>query len=117
MRVETYYNLHLHTLSYRPTVKGGKVSHTDQIHLKNVSFAVQPAGRAKVLEEKRKNVHAFVRGDLVEVGQSRPPKDEWVKVTYNPYKYESFVEAETGEPIFAAREVIIEGRTIYAWKI
>jgi hypothetical protein len=91
------------------------VQHAETLHLKNVKFAVQPAGREKVLHEKRKNVHAFVRGEVVSVGQGIPPQGEWVKVTYNPYKYDSFVVAETGEPIFAARAVVIEDRRIYAW--
>lgn len=115
MRVEAYWNLHLSVVSFRPAVKDGRVQHAEALHLKNVKFAVQPAGREKVLREKRKNVHAFVRGEVVSVGQGIPPKDAWVRATYNPYKYESFVIADTEEPIFSAREVVIEDKRIYVW--
>jgi hypothetical protein len=115
MRVEAYWNLHKHCISFRETRKGGTVQHAESLHLENVKFAVQPAGRAKVLRDKAKNVHAFVRGEVVSVGQGIPPQGEWVKVTYNPYKYDSFVVAETGEPIHEARAVVIEDKRIYAW--
>lgn len=115
MRVEAYWNLHFNVISFRETARGGRVQHTESLHLKNVKFAVQPAGREKVLREERKNVHAFVRGEVVSVGQGTPPRDKWVRATYNPYKYESFVIADTEEPIFSAREVVIEDKRIYVW--
>jgi hypothetical protein len=113
MRVEAYWNLHLGCISFRE--RGGKVQHAESLQLENVTFSVQPAGRQKVLREKRKNVHAFVRGEVVSIGQGIPPQGEWVKVTYNPYKFDSFVVAETGEPIHAARAIVIEDKRIYAW--
>jgi hypothetical protein len=64
-RVEVYWNLHKKCFSYRPARKGGRVLHASSLLLENVTFAVQPAGRERVLREKRKNVHAFVRGDLL----------------------------------------------------
>ena len=51
-------------------------------------------GREKVLREKRKNVHAFVKGylqDAENVDTDRPA----TQVTYNPYKYETFVDKHT----------------------
>ena len=61
--VEVYYNLHNKTFSVR---HAGRVwFHTNVLTLHNCKFAVQPAGRAKVLKEKRKNVHAFIRGFFV----------------------------------------------------
>lgn len=60
-RHETYWNLHKDVFSVR--VKGRVVQHIRSAFVRNVTFAVQPAGRAKVLLEQRKNVHAFVRGD------------------------------------------------------
>ena len=59
-RVEVYRNLHNDKLSVR---YGGKVvGHVDSIWLRDATFAVQPAGRDRVRREKKKNVHAFVRG-------------------------------------------------------
>ena len=66
IRMECYFNLHKQCLSARPM--GGRVQHYRWLNMRDVTFAVQPAGRAKVLKERRKNVHAFVRG-LVDSSQ------------------------------------------------
>ena len=62
MKVEVYYNLHRHLFSIRH--KGKVIGHRRYVSLSDVTFAVQPAGRKKVLETGQKNVHAFVRGDV-----------------------------------------------------
>jgi hypothetical protein len=68
------------------------------VALTNVTFKVSEAGRQRVLQEKRKNVHAGVVGTLVDslgsVGSER--------VTYNPYKGGTFVLCGTGDPILAS---------------
>jgi len=80
--------------------------HTTKIALKDVSFAVQPAGRQKVLEEKVKNVHAFVRGTITGYDiESVIGVNE--SVTYNPYKYASFVNKKTEEPVYEAQEALL----------
>lgn len=126
MRVETYFNLHKKCLSYRPTTKGGKVQHASALVLNDVKLVVQPAGRAKVLRNKSKNVHAFVRGqaafvrpiDFTDDGDLSPTNMErqgYRPVTYNPYKYESFVMADTGEAIHSARQIVLIGKRM--WKV
>ena len=49
-RHETYWNLHKDVFSVR--VKGRVVQHIRSAFVRNVTFAVQPAGRAKVLLEQ-----------------------------------------------------------------
>ena len=63
--------------------------------LKDVRYLVQPAGRAKVLKERRKNVHAFLTGYLVD---RVPVPLISFDVTYNPYKHATFVSADDYEP-------------------
>jgi hypothetical protein len=94
--VEVYRNLHKKCWSVR---QGGKVKvHTSYICLQDVKFVVQPAGREKVLKEKKKNVHAFVKGYLIShKTMNRLNKDiEWTMdvVTYNPYKHPYFTCGE-----------------------
>lgn len=123
MRVETYFNLHKKCLSYRPS--GGKVQHAHTLLLNNVKFAVQPAGRDKVRREGKKNVHAFVRGEIAFVRHDISEDDGDITVgtmerhcyrpiTYNPYKYDSFVYADSGKPIYATKQVAIIGRQLWA---
>lgn len=122
MRVETYYNLHKKCLSYRPS--GGKVRHAHALLLNNVKFSVQPAGRERVIRENQKNVHAFVRGEVARIRHDQTGDDfdltpetmrrhEYRPITYNPYKYDSFVYADTGERVDTARQVAIIDRNIW----
>jgi hypothetical protein len=105
--VEVYYNLHKKCLSVRK--RGLVVDHVRSILLKNAEFVVQPAGRKRVLKEKRKNVHAYVRGERVAVA-SFDGKSE--RITYNPYKNKSFVSVETGNPVYKKDIVSIVGKDI-----
>ena len=65
-KIEVYRNLHRDCFSVRHKGKVvGYLHDNEQLALTNVKFVVQPAGRAKVLRENKKNVHAFVRGEYV----------------------------------------------------
>jgi hypothetical protein len=86
-----YRNLHTGLWS----VKQGVVRfHTQCIFLKNVTFPVNEKVRQRVIANKRKEVHAFVMGFLMEAGDA-PLFSDYCKdnqeVTYNPYKNETFV--------------------------
>ena len=60
-------------------------------------------------KEKSKNVHAFVIGNLVDFCQypcdEIPEEPTGNVVTYNPYKYDTFVYRDSEEPIINAKEV------------
>jgi len=106
-RVMVYYNLHKHTFSV--TYKSKVILHADYVKLKDVEFRVRQGGQEKVRDEKRKNVHAFVIGNLVDYckfpcdNMPQEPTDKIV--TYDPYKYDSFVYKGTEEPVYKAKEV------------
>lgn len=106
-RVMVYYNLHKHTFSV--TYKSKVIIHADYVKLKNVEFRVRQGGKEKVRDEKRKNVHAFVIGDLMDYCtypcENLPEEPNDNIVTYDPYKYNSFVTKSTKEPIYNANEV------------
>ena len=124
-KIEVYRNLHKNCFSVRH--KGKVVDYLyddEQLALTNVKFVVQPAGRAKVLRENKKNVHAFVRGVYVGfIGFRSGPYDrerdemyfgkfedlDFYAVSYNPYKSDKFVVKETGKPIESNSEALIRG--------
>jgi hypothetical protein len=113
MKVDVYFNLHKKTLSVRH--KGRVVHHSNYVKIINPTFVVSEAGRQRVLREKRKNVHAFVRGELAALENN--PKDSADKlqhITYNPYKYSSFVTKNSETPVHKASEAHIFGRLILA---
>ena len=113
MKVDVYFNLHKKTLSVRH--KGIVIAHSDYVKIGNPKFVVSEAGRQRVLREKRKNVHAFVRGELLStVNNSNEVLDNHSTITYNPYKYTSFVNKSNELPIHTANEAVIQGRKILA---
>ena len=106
-RVMVYYNLHKHTFSVQKN--GSVVMHADFVKLEDVEFRVRQGGKEKVRKEKSKNVHAFVIGNLVDFCQypcdEIPEEPTGNVVTYNPYKYDTFVYRDSEEPIINAKEV------------
>ena len=85
--IDTFFNLHERMFSVR-SIYG--TFHTPAMIVYEPRFVVQPAGRMRVLREKRKNVHAFVRADRNNMypqpfSRWTGTKDE-VEVSYNPYK-------------------------------
>lgn len=68
--------------------KSGRVERRGQnFFLSDVAFKISDKGRARVLSEGRKNVHAGVEGKL-----TTEPSDvtEWQRVSYNPRIDQSF---------------------------
>jgi hypothetical protein len=106
-RVMVYYNLHKHTFSVMSNNR--VVLHADYVKLVDVEFKVRQGGREKVVQEKQKNVHSFVIGTLVDYCnypcKDIPSEPNNNIVTYNPYKYNSFVMKDTEEPIYRASVV------------
>lgn len=114
-KVEVYWNLHKKVYSVRARSgeqRGRVIAHVRDFTLTNVTFSVSQAGRERVLAEGRKNVHAFVRGEW-----AGPTEVMMSKVTYNPYKYTTFVRARDGIAVVAATAAsgfISEGRAVIA---
>jgi hypothetical protein len=106
-RVMVYYNLHKHTFSV--TYKSKVIMHADYVKLGDVEFRVGKGGKERVRSEKSKNVHAFVIGNLMDYCEypcnTIPDEPNNNVVTYNPYKYDSYVFKSTEEPIYTANEV------------
>lgn len=103
-KVEVYWNLHKKCYSVRHD--GRVVMHTNKLALRDVRFSVQPAGRQKVIANKQKNVHAFVRG-LYAGKNFAEFSDCGTLATYNPYKYDSFVDVETQKPIYNCEKAFL----------
>ena len=115
MKVFVYFNLHRKCWSVKALEgdrKGRVVAHKDFIVLRDAKGKVSQAGRERVLREKRKNVHAGVVGywDDVEIEYS---KQEYVPimVTYNPYKYDCFVDRDTEQPWEGSEVVLMNAST------
>lgn len=96
---------------------GRVVTHTHRIDLAHVEFRVSESGRQRVLQTKQKNVHAqvfgVVRTDMF-IGDDRPIYHT-SEVTYNPYRFDSFVDVDNGLPVRTANKVCFlpDGKVVY----
>ena len=115
IQVDVYKNLHQDKWSIKDRKSGRVIGHANQVTIIDATFIVQPAGRARVLKEKRKNVHAFVRGTLVSTGGFMATGN-MRKVTYDPYKADHFT-TETGQRIDTADTVELAHGAVYAYTI
>lgn len=86
--VEVYWNFHKRCFSLRQ--RGLVVAHAQTFGLRDVELKVSKAGRERVLRERRKNVHAVLRGWVLR-GPTEPEPYLPKPLTYNPYKAGSFM--------------------------
>ena len=109
--VSVAFNRHKKLWSIR---KGGRVvGYTEELLLSNATFTVSEAGRRKAIETGKRNVHAFVRGTLLNVNTA-PHWPDFIPITYNPFRSSRFVNAETYEPMSQRRAwVIARGTRMY----
>ena len=114
MKYFVYYNLHKHCWSLKNWKSKRVEDHADTVVLFDCTFKVSEAGRQRVLKEQRKNVHAGVLGDAYAdeaIGEIPHWFDE---ITYNPYKYSSFVKKSTEAPIKSAAIVVMRNKRVFA---
>lgn len=127
---DVYLNLHktgyLSVRAAEGPDKGRVVGHVSAIELADCSFRVSEAGRQRVIRERAKNVHATVRGRIVQVCQDAIPSPSLTEkhsailaagglpTTYNPYFTPTFINRETKSPVYAAQTVVIVGKFVAA---
>jgi len=124
MKVFVYWNLHKKCWSIKSLLgpnKGRVVGHADKVLLKHVEPKVSEAGRRRVLRDKQKNVHAGM------VGWTKPvhwADRDYIRetkgrnITYNPYKYETFVYADKTDVSFTGSEYALldaSDRSVTVW--
>lgn len=111
MYVQVYRNLHrggYSVMSLEPGTYGKVIDHADKVIISNPRFVVQPAGRKRVIKEGRKNVHAFIRGEL----SDHNPCTCLFPITYNPYRCGSFVDSK-GEPVYTGAVAVLDSTGAY----
>lgn len=110
LKYEVYWNIRLKCWSVRMNRK--VIGHYKQLVLQGCTFHVSERGRQRVLRERRKNVHATVRGYGLcwQEAEKYDPMGglldgPGVVVSYNPYKGPTFT-TDYGLSVTAAEHVI-----------
>jgi hypothetical protein len=99
IKVFVYKNLHKNKFSIKALEGEHKhrvIAHRNEVFLIDASPKVSEPGRQRVLADRQKNVHAGIVGlwsdDMFE-------RVEGPEITYDPYKYKSFVfKEDTNHP-------------------
>jgi hypothetical protein len=87
-----------------------------QIRLKDAEFLVRESGRQRMLQSAKRNVHAYVVGELV--AYTHPDEDRALDLLagrgarYNPFRYSAFVDCETEQPLSRAELVQLDERGV-----
>ena len=101
MKVDIYWNLNAKPASVFSVKSrerdnyGIVVKYLKKGCIKDVEFVVQPAGQAWVRKNKRKKVHAFIRGVLVSRGSIKAEG----RAMYSPYKTDTYIDLDTREEV------------------
>lgn len=106
-KLDIYWNLHKDCWSVRQ--QGLVALHSHGLIAEGASLIVQPAGRARVLKTRSKNIHAFVRASSIILNDKNPilTPSSYVRIRYNPYKYETFVDEEEN-PIYFSKYIFMQ---------
>lgn len=119
--VSCYFNLHKKVFS----VKQGRhpIEHFDWVLLSDCSFRVRESGRQRVLQEKRRGVHAYVKGKVIIGSKTNenflleiPKYQEEYRIRYNPYLHGYFFFANNENPIYECEECLLINKKIYKTK-
>lgn len=95
--------------------KGGEVvCHANHLLAYDVQWVVQPGGRARARREGQRNVHAFARTNDIVVLDCDPETGKCGEVTYNPFAFDTFVWADTEEPVFESAVVLFCKDKVFA---
>ena len=115
-KVFVYFNINLSRklntplFSIKDMSTGRVIGHETSLSMKNVVFKVADKGNERVRDEKIKNVHAGIVGYI----DNRIPEPLSKKVTYNPYKYKTFVKIPEETPVSQAGLLSIVNGKVFA---
>ena len=110
--VEVYRNVNKKGVTYSIRQNGYVVAHATAITLLNAEFIVQKAGSKKVKLTGKKNVHAWIRGEIAKLEPSESSKLT-ARVVYNPRTSKDFVVKRGKTPIKYAPCVVLDGRGVH----
>ena len=105
-----YIYRNLHTGGFSVKYRGLVVDRQDSLIAENVTLKVNEIGRQRVINKKRKNVHAYVVCDKY-ISANKESIDKLPVITYNPYKSSQFTCGK--DPITNAKKVLFKDQKCY----
>jgi hypothetical protein len=119
---KVYRNLNNGMLSIKDSKTGLVVGHADAVDVFLAKFRVSKKGVERIRREKCRSVVATVDGGIswmdgfvsykgrgVQQCSPHVPSNPHTHITFDPYKYDAFVDRETKKPLTSAELVVING--------
>lgn len=107
---DIYWNVRKKVFSVRE--KGLVTDHVESVYIDSPRFVVSEAGRQRVLKNKQKNVHAFVRGAVLENSKetrSRFYIDNRINSDYSFAVYDPYDDCGCFRVLCVIGEFLMEG--------
>ncbi len=120
MLVRVYYNIRKKCLSVMDKSTRRVIKHVQGISLSNVKFIVSKKGVERIRRRRQKAVVAFVEGTVAawhanpDCATCKAQRDVGI-VTFNPYKWDTFIFKQTGVKIDSCDYATIDGGIIRAY--
>ena len=95
-KVRVYWNLHKKCWSVQDCKTNKVIAHKKHMVLESATPIVRAGGQARVRDELKKNVHAFIQGFMREESIDYEEYGfEYRRVIYNPYRHNFFMVEES----------------------
>jgi hypothetical protein len=111
-KVYVHRNLHKGGYSILDAKTYRVIDYQWEVFLENVEFRVRKYGQAMVRKQKQKNVHAFAVGFIVD----KFTANDALRITYDPYAHNTFVEVESGEEVLQSFRCILNEKGCFIVK-
>lgn len=111
--VDVYRNVNKKGVTYSIRQGGYVVAHATEIALVNAEFIVKESGKKRVRKTGVKNVHAWVRGEVVRKYEPSESSRLRAKVTYNPKKNDTFILKEGKLIVKSAPFVLLNSQGVF----
>lgn len=98
---------------YSLTQRGLVIGHACRVILENVHFKIREGGRQKVLQQRRKNVHAFAVGNFMNTDKKVEDICN-IELSYNPYIAPYFFRKDTKHRVDTCNYLMLNERGLFA---
>ena len=88
------------------------VAHATYLELRNIKFVISKSGQELTRKNRKKYVHAFVRGEVVE--NINWSEEKVYRIHYNPFKSSTFLAGDLNEPVYKAYKIYLGPDGVYA---
>lgn len=95
MRTRVHLNLHKMLWTF---LENGKQQYRSSLLLADCEFRIAEGKRLEGRSKGKRTVHAWAYGRLA----TQRPEGDWVRVSYNPWKAETFYIFDTMAPVYGA---------------